>query len=83
MTFSCIFLTQGSNPGLPLYGPTLYHLSHQGSPSGHEFELTPGDSERQGSLAFTGGTKQQQLSNLLIKIEFYNNCAHFTQSSER
>ena len=26
-----IFLTQGSNPGLPHCGQTLYHLSHQGS----------------------------------------------------
>ena len=28
-----IFLTQGSNPGLPHCRQTLYHLSHQGSPS--------------------------------------------------
>ena len=27
-----IFPTQGSNPGLPHYRQTLYHLSHQGSP---------------------------------------------------
>ena len=27
-----IFLTQGSNPGLPHCRQTLYHLSHQGSP---------------------------------------------------
>ena len=27
-----IFLTQGSNPGLPHYRQTLYCLSHQGSP---------------------------------------------------
>ena len=27
-----IFPTQGSNPGLPHCGWTLYHLSHQGSP---------------------------------------------------
>ena len=27
-----IFLTQGSNPGLPRCRQTLYHLSHQGSP---------------------------------------------------
>ena len=27
-----IFLTQGSNPGLPHGRQTLYHLSHQGSP---------------------------------------------------
>ena len=27
-----IFLTQGSNSGLPHYRQTLYHLSHQGSP---------------------------------------------------
>ena len=27
-----IFLTQGSNPGLPNYRQTLYCLSHQGSP---------------------------------------------------
>ena len=27
-----IFLTQGSNPGLPHCGQTLYHPSHQGSP---------------------------------------------------
>ena len=27
-----IFLTQGSNPGLPHCGQTLYGLSHQGSP---------------------------------------------------
>ena len=26
-----IFLTQGSNPGLPHCRQTLYHLSHQGS----------------------------------------------------
>ena len=25
-----IFLTQGSNPGLPHWGQILYHLSHQG-----------------------------------------------------
>ena len=28
-----IFLTQGSKPGLPHCRQTLYHLSHQGSPS--------------------------------------------------
>ena len=28
-----IFLTQGSNPGLPHCRQTLYHLSHQGNPS--------------------------------------------------
>ena len=28
-----IFLTQGSNPGLPPCRQTLYHLSHQGSPN--------------------------------------------------
>ena len=28
-----IFLTQGSNPGLPHCRQTLYHLSHQGSPN--------------------------------------------------
>jgi len=27
-----IFLTQGSNPGLPHCRQTLYHLSYQGSP---------------------------------------------------
>ena len=27
-----IFLTQGSNPGLPHCRQMLYHLSHQGSP---------------------------------------------------
>ena len=27
-----IFLTQGSNPGLPHCRRVLYHLSHQGSP---------------------------------------------------
>ena len=27
-----IFLTQGSNPGLPHYGQILYQLSHQGNP---------------------------------------------------
>ena len=27
-----IFLTQGSNPGLPHYGQILHGLSHQGSP---------------------------------------------------
>ena len=27
-----IFLTQGSNPGLPYYRQILYHLNHQGSP---------------------------------------------------
>ena len=26
-----IFLTQGSNPGIPHYLQILYHLSHQGS----------------------------------------------------
>ena len=26
-----IFLTEGSNPGLPHYRQTLYHLSHRGS----------------------------------------------------
>ena len=28
-----IFLTQGSNPGLPHCRQMLYHLSHQGSPT--------------------------------------------------
>ena len=27
--FQGIFLTQGSNPGLPYLKQTLYHLSHQ------------------------------------------------------
>ena len=31
-----IFLTQGSNPGLPHYGQILYHLSHKGSPRHRE-----------------------------------------------
>ena len=29
-----IFLTQGSNPGLPCCRQILYHLSHQGNPNG-------------------------------------------------
>ena len=36
-----IFLTQGSNPGLPHCGQILYHLSHQGSPSILEWEAYP------------------------------------------
>ena len=31
-----IFPTQGSNPGLPHYRQTLYHLSHQGSNIGNK-----------------------------------------------
>ena len=31
-----IFLTQESNPGLPHFRQTLYHLSHQGSPEYRE-----------------------------------------------
>ena len=46
-----IFPTQGSNPGLLHCRWILYRLSHQGSPTGHEFEETPGDSEGQRSLA--------------------------------
>ena len=34
-----IFLTQGSNPGLPHCRQTLYHLSHQGSPPGDSWEM--------------------------------------------
>ena len=30
--FQGIFPTQGSNPGLPHYGQSLYQLSHKGSP---------------------------------------------------
>ena len=30
--FLLIFLTQGSNPGLPHCWQTLYHMSHKGSP---------------------------------------------------
>ena len=30
--FQGIFLAQGSNPGLPHYGQTIYPLSHQGIP---------------------------------------------------
>ena len=30
--FQGIFLTEGSNPGLPHCRQILYHLSHQGSP---------------------------------------------------
>ena len=33
-----IFLTQGSNPGLPHCRQTLYHLSHQGSPGESDIE---------------------------------------------
>ena len=29
--FRGIFVTQGSNPGLPHYRPIFYHLSHGGS----------------------------------------------------
>ena len=36
-----IFLTQGSNPGLPHCGQILYHLSHQGSPSILEWVAYP------------------------------------------
>ena len=32
-----IFLTQGSNPGLPQCSQILYHLSHQGRPLGFLF----------------------------------------------
>ena len=35
-----IFLTQGSNPGLPHCRQTLYHLSHQGSPKACEILTT-------------------------------------------
>jgi len=30
--FQGIFLSQGSNPGLPNWRQILYHLSHQGNP---------------------------------------------------
>ena len=30
-----IFLTRGSNPGLPHCRQILYHMSHQGSPMEH------------------------------------------------
>ena len=33
-----IFLTQGSNPGLPHCRQMIYHLSHQGSPGKHTNE---------------------------------------------
>ena len=38
-----IFPTQGSNPGLPRCRQTLYHLSHQGSPSKavHTYKAVP------------------------------------------
>ena len=32
VTQSCLFETQGLNPGLLYFRPILYHLSHQGSP---------------------------------------------------
>ena len=35
-----IFLTRGSNPGLLHYRQTLYHLSHQGSPSPLQQKIT-------------------------------------------
>ena len=46
-----IFPTQGSNPGLLHCRQTLYWLSYEGSPSRHELEQTPADSEGEGCLA--------------------------------
>ena len=46
-----IFPTQELNRGLLHCRWILYRLSHQGSPTGHEFEETPGDGEGQRSLA--------------------------------
>ena len=42
--------TQGSNQGFLHCRWILYQLSHKGSPSGHEFEQTPGDGVGQASL---------------------------------
>ena len=36
-----IFLTQGSNPGLPHCGQIVYHLSHRGNPSILEWVVYP------------------------------------------
>ena len=39
---------QGLNPGLPPCRQILYQLNYKGSPSGHEFEWTPGVGDGQG-----------------------------------
>ena len=44
-----IFLTQGSNPGLPLCRQTLYCLSHQGNPCG-SLPINPYNIEIRSSL---------------------------------
>ena len=41
-----IFLTQGSNLGLPHSGQTLYLLSHQGSPAGCPWDVSGSDPGR-------------------------------------
>ena len=45
-----IFPTQGSNPGLPHCGQTLYHLSHQGRKWQPTPVFLPGESHGQKSL---------------------------------
>ena len=56
-----IFLTQGSNPGLPCCRQTIYHESHQGSPRILEwvaYPLSTGTSQpmnRTGVSCITGG----------------------------
>ena len=52
--FQGIFPTQGSNPGLPHYGQSLYQLSHKGSPRILEWVAYPFSRGSSGSKNQTG-----------------------------
>jgi len=57
-----IFLTQGSNPGLPHCGQILYLLSHQGSPKGRTNEHV-----KRGSTPLASRRKQMKTRRKMIR----------------
>ena len=76
-----IFLTQGSNPGLPHCGRILYQLSHKGSPRILEWVAYPFSSRSSQSRNWTriswiaGGFLPTELwgKPILLYITLYNN----------
>ena len=61
-----IFLTRGSNPGLPYCGQTLYHLSHQGIPF---FSFFPFSRQLVELCFYDLSTLVSESSGMLVKIQ--------------
>ena len=82
-----IYLTQGSNPGLPHCRKMFYHLSHQGSPIPKKGNAKK--CSKNCTIALTSQTSKVMFKILKARLQQYMNCelpdirAGFRQRNQR